>query len=133
MVEPELGILMSTSLEPKMWILTRVRRNFGEPPNFHARQILLIHQIPKHSHAFNGGNTSFNQENRVGSITFILEVVVYKLLLDHFNLSPWSSRYIAAPYLTSYKITRVTRVSKGTCFLLQIQILVDLQLFSISQ
>jgi len=86
-VEPGLGILMTSLLELEAWVLTRVRSNFGEPLEFHVVQ-LLVHQIPKHSHAFNGGEASFNQENMVGIISFNLEVLCYKFHLNHLNIFP---------------------------------------------
>jgi len=82
MVLPRLGILTPASLEPKVGILARVRSNFGESLGFHVVKFLLIHEVPNHSHYFNGEKASFNHEDKVGSIYFNLKVVGYKLLLN---------------------------------------------------
>ena len=47
-----------------------------------------MHEIPSLNHAFIGGNVSFNQEDRVESISSNLEVVGYKLFLGLLNLPP---------------------------------------------
>ena len=73
---------MSSTLETEVGILARVRSEFGEPLGFHVVKLLLIHQIPKHSDDFNRGMASFNQEDRVESISFKIEVVGYKFLVD---------------------------------------------------
>jgi len=85
MVEPRLGILVPSTLELEVGVLAKVRRKFGEPVGIHIVKFLLILQIPKHSHAFNGGKTSFNQEDKIGNITSNPEVVAYKLLMDQLN------------------------------------------------
>ena len=86
MVEPNLGILMPPTLEAKVGVLTKVRSNFSEPFAFHVVNILLIHQISKHSCTFNGGQTKFDQEDRIGSISLDLKVASYEFLLNHLNL-----------------------------------------------
>lgn len=83
MVEPRLNIFMSSTLEIEVGVLDRVGSNFGKPLGFHVVRLILVHQVPKHSHAFNGGNVSFDQEDRIGNVFFNLEVVGYKLLLNH--------------------------------------------------
>ena len=70
MAEPRLGILIQASLELEVGVLARVRSKFWEPLGFHVVNILLIHQIHKHSHDFNEGNASLNQKDRVGIISF---------------------------------------------------------------
>jgi len=62
-VVPCLGILVPTPLEPEVGDLARDRRNFGEHLGFHVVKLLLIHHIVKHNYDFNGGKTSFNQED----------------------------------------------------------------------
>jgi len=101
MVEPRLGSLVPPTLEAQVGILTKVRSNFGKPLQFHAVKILLIHQIPKHSHDFNGGNASFDHEDRIGNIYLYLEVVGYELLLSHLNISPQLFAYTTTPNFTS--------------------------------
>ena len=88
MDDPSLGILMPSSLEFKVGVLTGVKRNFGESLGFRVSQIFLVHQIPKHSHAFSQADANFNQGNTVGITSINLEVVGYKLLLDHLNFFP---------------------------------------------
>ena len=88
MVEPRQGILVPPALEAKVRVLTTVRRNFKEPFLFHVVKLLLIHQISKHSRTINGGQTRFDQEDRIGSIALDFKVVVYELLLNHLNLPP---------------------------------------------
>ena len=68
---------MPLMLEAKVKVLTTVRRNFREPFLFHVVKPLLIHQISKHSHTLNGGLTSFNQENNIGSISLDVKDVGY--------------------------------------------------------
>ena len=88
MVEPRLGILMPPALEAKVRIFTIVRRNFREYFLFHIVKLLLIHKISKDSRTFNGGQTRFDQEDRIGSISLDLKVVGYEFLLNHLNLPP---------------------------------------------
>ena len=78
MVEPRLGILTPILFEIELKVFARVRSNFGEPLGFPIVKLPLIHQIPKRSHAFNGGKASFNPGDRVGSASLNLEVVGYK-------------------------------------------------------
>ena len=54
---------------------------------------LLIHEISKHSRTFNGGHPSFDQEDRIGSISLDLEVIGYELVLDYLNFSSQLPRY----------------------------------------
>ena len=88
MVELGLGILMPLVLEAKVRVLTTVISNFREPFLFHVVKLLLIHQISEHSRTLNGGQTRFDQEDRIGSISFDLKVVGYEFLLNHVNLPP---------------------------------------------
>ena len=88
MVDPRLGILMPPMIEAKVRVLTTVRSNFREPFLFHVVKLLLIHQISKHSCTFNGGQTRFDQEDMIGSISLDLKVVGYELLLNGPNLPP---------------------------------------------
>lgn len=81
-LEPRLSIVMSPTLEAQVWVLNKVRSNFWEPLGFHIVKLLLIHNISKHSHAFNGGQTNFNQEDMIGSISLYLE-----FLSNHLNIS----------------------------------------------
>ena len=88
MVESRLGILIPLALEAKVGVLTNVRRNFLEPFEFQVVNLLLIHQISKHSHTFNGGQINFDQEDMIGSISLDIYVVGYEFLLNHLNLPP---------------------------------------------
>ena len=80
------SIKSAIPLEEEVGVLTRVKRNIGEPFSLDVVIILLMHQIIKHKHALNRAKVSFNQENRIQSISFNLEVVGYKLFLDHYKL-----------------------------------------------
>jgi len=71
-----------TTLEPEVVVLDRDRIIFWEPLGFHVVKLLLIHQKAKNSHAFNGGKASFRKNDRIGSITFSLEIMGYKFILD---------------------------------------------------
>ena len=86
MVVPRLGTLMPPVLEAKVRVLTTYRSNFRESLLFHVVKFLLIHQISKHSHTFNGGQTRFDQEDMIGSIYLDLKVVCYEFLLNHLQL-----------------------------------------------
>ena len=115
-----------------MGVLTKVRSNFWEPLGFNIVKLLLINQISKHSHAFNGGQTKFDQEDRIGSSSLDLEVIGYELLWI-ISIFLHNSLDILHPQTShSYKITVVTRVSKRNLFLLQMYRSTDLQLFSSS-
>lgn len=92
---------MPFMLEANVWVLARFRRNFGKPLGFHVVKLLLIHQTPKHKHAFSGGKGKFDQEDRIGNISFDVTVVGYKLLLNHINIFPWLSGYTATQNFTS--------------------------------
>ena len=62
---------------------------------------MLVHQVPSHSHAFDGGNTHFYEENRISCIAFNFEVIIYNPLLDLINLPPRFSRNFALSYFTT--------------------------------
>ena len=62
---------------------------------------MLVHQVPSHSNALNGGKTHFYEENRITRIAFNFEVISYKLLLDLLNLPPRFSRNVAPPHFTT--------------------------------
>ena len=62
---------------------------------------MLVHEVPIHSNALDGGKTHFYEENMIRRIAFNLEVISYKLLLDLLNLPPILSRNVAPPYLTT--------------------------------
>ena len=88
MVEPGLGILMPPMLEAQVRVLNIVRSNFREPCLFHVFKLLLIHQISKHSHAFNGGQTRFNHKDKIQIISLDLKVVGYEFILNLLNIPP---------------------------------------------
>ena len=77
---------MPPALEVKVGVLTKVRSNLWEPLRFHVVKLLLIHHISKHSHTFNGGQSIFDQEDRIGSISLDIEIICYEFLLDHINI-----------------------------------------------
>ena len=60
---------------------------------------MLVHYVPSHSHALDGGKTHFYEENRIMHIDFSFEVISYKPLMDLLNLPPIFSRNVAHPYL----------------------------------
>ena len=91
---------MPASIGSEVGVLARVRSNFGEPLGFHLVNLLLIHQICKHTRTFNGGQANFDEEDMIGSISLVVEVVGYELLLDHLNISPHLPRYTAHPNFT---------------------------------
>ena len=62
---------------------------------------MRVHQVPNHSHALDGGKTHFYENNRIRHITFNLEVISYKLLLDLLNLPPRFSRNATTTYFTT--------------------------------
>ena len=62
---------------------------------------MLVHQVPSHIHALDGGKNHFYEENRVRSIAFNFEVISYKSLMDFLNLPPSFSRNVAPPYFTT--------------------------------
>ena len=68
--------------------------------------VMLVHQVPSHSHDLDGRKTHFYEENRIRHIAFNFEVISYKLFLDLFNLRPIFSRNVAPPYLTTIKDNR---------------------------
>ena len=88
MVEPGLGILMPPTLEAKVMVLTIGRSNFRETFLFHVVKLLHIHQISKHRCNFNGGQTRFDQGDKIGGISHDLMVVGYELILNHLNIPP---------------------------------------------
>ena len=67
---------------------------------------MLVHQVPCHSHAINGGKTHFYEENRIRHIDFNFEVISYKPLLDFLNLPSRFSRNVAPPYFTTIQDNR---------------------------
>ena len=62
---------------------------------------MLIHQVPSHSHALDGGNTHFYEEDRIRCIAFNFEVIIYKPLMYFLNIPPRLSRNVAPPYFTT--------------------------------
>ena len=62
---------------------------------------MLVHQVPSHNNALNGGKTHFYEENMIRRIAFKFEVISYKPLLDLLNISPIFSRNVAPPYFTT--------------------------------
>ena len=62
---------------------------------------MFVHQVPIHSHALDGGNTHFYEENRIRCIAFNFEVIIYKTLMDLLNLPPIFSRNVAPAYFTN--------------------------------
>ena len=64
---------------------------------------MLVHQVPSHRIALDGGKTHFFEENRIRRIAFNFEVISYKSLLGFLNLPPRFSRNVAPPYFTTIK------------------------------
>ena len=62
---------------------------------------MLVHHVPSHGHALDGGKTHFYEENRIRRIAFNFEVISYKSLLDFLNLPPRFSRNVAPSYFTT--------------------------------
>ena len=62
---------------------------------------MLVHQVPSHIHALNGGKTHFYEENRIRRIVFNFEIRSYKALLVLLNLPPKFSITFIAPYFTT--------------------------------
>ena len=77
---------MPPTLEEKVRVLSTVRRNFREPFLLHVVKLLIINHISKYRCTFNGGQTRFDQEDRIGNISLDLKVVGYEFLLNHLNL-----------------------------------------------
>ena len=62
---------------------------------------MLVHQVPSHSNALDGGKTHFYEENMIRHIYFNFQVISYKPLLDLLNLPPIFSRNVASPCFTT--------------------------------
>ena len=65
---------MPPMLEAKVGVLTKVRSKFGKPLGFHVVKLLLIHEILKHSPAFNRGETIFDQKGKVRVFPLMLRL-----------------------------------------------------------
>ena len=132
MVEERLGILMPSTLEVKVGVLTKVIRNFWELLGFHVVNLLLIHQISKHSHTSYGEQVSFDQQDRIGNISPYLKVKGYEFLSNHLKISPRLSRYTATPNFIFVYDNQDDENLNEEPFVLQMQRSTDLQLFSSS-
>ena len=62
---------------------------------------MLVHEVPSHRHALNGGKTHFYEQTRIRCIDFNFEVISYKPLLDLLNPPPIFYRNVAPPYFTT--------------------------------
>ena len=56
---------------------------------------MLVHHVPSHRHALDGGNIHFYEENQIRCIAFNFEVKIYKPLLDLLNIPPRFSRNVS--------------------------------------
>ena len=111
-------------------VLTLVQKNFWKSLGSHVIYLMLVHQVPSHSHVLDEGKTHFYEENMIRHIAINFEVISYKPLLDLLNLPPIFSRNVAPAYFTTIQDNRYHKSFNGNFFLSHMTRLVDLHLFS---